>query len=103
MKGKPCNTHPASRVGKRNSACGRPDAAVEVEDHGVGFMFVGTSDIDQAKYLIEDYVDDPHNYVFAARFWYENRACAVWLVDTPGAMPYGATGISSPVREALLG
>lgn len=65
-------------------------------------MFLGTSDIRQAKYLLEDYVDNAEDYKFAARMRYEG-VCAVWLADSPGALPYGAEGISSPMRDRRLG
>ncbi len=76
---------------KKTSPCGRKDKHVEVEDHGNGYMFIGCSDIDQAKRLIEEYVDDPADYQFAARVWDKERAaCCVWLADHPGAVWDGA-------------
>jgi hypothetical protein len=81
-------------MGKKTSPCGRTDSAVEVEDHGTGFMFIGTSDIDQAKRMVAEYVDNPEDYVFAARplHRYDNGrlACSVWLAPDPGALWYGA-------------
>ncbi len=78
-------------MGKKNSPCGRTDKAVNVEDHGNGFMFLGTSDIKQAKRLIVDYVDDPEDYTFAARVWNkEEQVCCVWLSNHPGAVWDGA-------------
>lgn len=95
MRGKHCNLHPARVMGKKSSPCGRTDGAVEVEDHGNGFMFIGCSDIEQAKRLVEDYADEPEDYVFAAAVLhrYDNGrlACAVWLADSPGAAWDGAT------------
>lgn len=76
-------------MGKKNSPCGRTDKAVEVEDHGNGFMFIGCSDIDQAKGLIVDYVDNPEDYVYAGRPYYR-RKCCVWLAVEPFAMWEGA-------------
>lgn len=90
MRGKSCGMHPPSIMGKKNSPCGRSDKAVEVEDHGNGYMFIGTTDIDQAKRLVADYVDDPEDYVFAARTWYQNRAHGVWLAPDPLAVWDGA-------------
>jgi hypothetical protein len=96
MRGKDCGLHPKSLMGKKKSPCGRTDGAVEVEDHGNGFMFIGTSDIEQAKRLLEDYVDDVEDYVFAARVLhrYENGrlACSVWLAPEPFALWDGAVG-----------
>lgn len=94
-RGEVCGMHPAAVMGKKRSPCGRTDGAVEVEDHGNGFMFVGTSDIKQAKRLVVDYADDPEDYVFAARklHRYDNGrlACAVWLAVEPFAVWEGAT------------
>lgn len=83
--------HPAAVMGKRSSPCGRTDGAVKVEDHGNGFMFIGTSDIKQATRLVSDYVDNPEDYVFAARVWYEDQAEAVWLAVEPFAAWEGAS------------
>ena len=100
MRGKPCSLHPPSVLGKKTSCCGRTDKAVEVEDHGNGYMFVGTSDISQAKRLLEDFVDNPEDYVFAAVVWYEKRACAVWLTDEPLAVWDGARDhTGNPIRR----
>lgn len=86
---------------KKDSPCGRKDKHVEVEDHGNGYMFVGTSDIKQATRLVEEYVDNPEDYVFAARVWNkEARACCVWLADTPGAVWDGALdSLGRPVKR----
>jgi hypothetical protein len=82
-------------MGKKSSPCGRTDKAVEVEDHGNGFMFVGCSDIDQAKRLVAEYVDEPERYVYAARALhrYDNGrlACAVFLAAAPFEVWDGAT------------
>lgn len=99
MRGNPCSVHPPSVLGKKDSCCGRKDKHVEVEDHGNGYMFVGTSDISQANRLLDEYVDNPEDYVFAAVVWYEGRACAVWLTDEPGGAWEGsldATGRPIP-------
>lgn len=98
MRGAACKVHPPSVLGKKKSCCGRTDSAVEVEDHEVGFMFVGTSDIEQAKRLVDEYADNPEGYVFAHRLWYQGRACAVWLSDAPTAEWYGA---NADVGEAV--
>lgn len=91
MRGKPCGMHPSHLMGKRSSPCGRTDKAVVVEDHGNGYMFVGTTDIDQAKRLVAEYVDNPEEYVFAARTWsHEDRSHRVWLSVEPLAAWDGA-------------
>ena len=102
MRGVPCNTHPPDRVGKKDSCCGRKDKHVEAEDHGNGYLFVGTSDIDQAQRLLAAGLGKKkaRAYRYAARIWYENRACAVWLTDSPGQFWDGATNsMGKPVRE----
>lgn len=92
MRGKPCGLHPAKLMGKKHSPCGRSDGAVEVEDHGNGFMLVGTSDLSQACRILDDYVDNIEDYRFFARVWDKDRkACSVWASTHPGAVWAGAT------------
>lgn len=91
MRGEPCGLHPAHLMGKKTSPCGRTDKAVYVEDHGSGFMMVGTSDLSQACRVLTDYVDDISEYRFFARVWdKDRRACCVWAATHPGAMWVGA-------------
>lgn len=88
MRGIDYHKHPKNVMGKKSSPCGRTDGAVEVEDHGVGYLFIGTSDIDQARRLLGDYVDNAEDYKFAARTGVivnGKLACCVWLSDDPGA------------------
>lgn len=99
MRGKACTIHPKKVLGKKSSVCGRTDSAVDVEDHGNGFMFIGTGDIDQAKRIIADYVDNPEDYVFANPKYHEGF-CAVWLSDDPGALWDGAEGRNGYARAA---
>lgn len=54
-------------------------------------MFIGTSDIEQARFLLEEYVDNPEDYRFAARTLQVSeasgrQACAVWLCEGPGEL-----------------
>jgi hypothetical protein len=78
-------------MGKKSSPCGRSDKAVEVQDHGNGYMFVGTTDIEQARRLLGEYVDNPEGYGFASRHWLEDeRAEGVWLTVEPFALRDGA-------------
>lgn len=89
MRGDHCNMHPAEVMGKKTSPCGRTDKAVDVEDHGNGFMFVGCSDLKQAGRLLGEYVDNPEDYRFAARVLQrlpgDRLACGVWLAAEPDA------------------
>lgn len=91
-RGEDCGLHPRNIMMKKTSPCGRKDKHVEVEDHGNGFMFVGTSDIKQARRILVEYTDDHEAYEYAARVWdKERRACCVWLTDTALAVWDGAT------------
>lgn len=56
--------------------------ALEVEDHGNGFMVVGTNKIPTAREELRDYVDDVAPYVYAAVTHYDGRS-AVWLATGP--------------------
>jgi hypothetical protein len=56
---------------------------VVVEDHGNGFMVVGTNIPDEARKALKDYVDDPTAYAFATPNHYDGRS-AVWLATAPG-------------------
>lgn len=91
MRGEPCGLHPARIMKGKRPPCGRLDSQVEVEDHGNGFMFVGTTDINQARRILSEYVDDPEEFAYAARTWYEGRAHGVWLSKDPLAAWEGAT------------
>lgn len=84
MRGVPCSHHPAKVLGKKSSCCGRTDGAVEVEDHGNGFMFIGTSDREQARRLLLDYVEPEE--ASEHRFWARTvvgKDCAVWVSKGP--------------------
>ena len=96
MRGKDYHNHPKEVMGKKSSPCGRTDAAVEVEDNEVGYMFIGTSDIDQARRILDEYVWNPEDYRFAARtIRREGKrvTCCVWLADSPGAAWVGAGSV----------
>lgn len=90
--------HPVALMSSRkdkHKPCERKDKNVEVEDHGNGFMFVGCSDIDQAKRILRNYLPKKKvkKYVFAARTVYQMSygwACCVWLTTHPGAVWDGA-------------
>lgn len=91
MRGRSCGLHPPEIMGKKDSPCGRTDKAVGVEDHGNGMMFVGTTDIEQARRILADYVDDPEEYGFAARVWLpDEEAEGVWLTQEPFGVWDGA-------------
>jgi hypothetical protein len=82
--------HPIAvmRRPSKKRPCERKDKHVEVEDHGNGFMFVGCSDIDQAKRILRDYVSkkEAKQYVFAGRAaGYREGCCCVWLAVEPFA------------------
>jgi hypothetical protein len=57
---------------------------ITVEDHGNGFMVVGTSDYSEAARILSEYVDNIGDYQFACPTHYEGRS-ACWLATTPGA------------------
>ena len=99
MRGTPCTIHPKHVLGKKSSVCGRTDKAVEVEDHGNGYMFLGTSDLSQACRILSEYVDNIEDYRFAARLYYSG-VCAVWLSDEPLALWDGAEGRNGYERPA---
>jgi hypothetical protein len=90
--------HPVAvmRSKDKHKPCERKDKNVEVEDHGNGFMFVGCSDIDQAKRILKDYVPkkkERKGYVFAARTVYQmpyGWVCCVWLTPEPMGVWDGA-------------
>ena len=98
-RGTPCNFHPPHTLGKKSSVCGRTDKAVEVEDHGNGYMFIGTSDLSQACRILDEYVDNVEDYRFAARVYYAGKCC-VWLSDEPLALWDGAEGRNGYPRSA---
>jgi hypothetical protein len=56
---------------------------VVVEDHGNGFMVVGTNMPDEARKVLRDYVDDATAYAFATPTHYQGRS-AVWLATATG-------------------
>lgn len=55
---------------------------VEVEDHGNGFMVVGTNLPDEARKVLKDYVDEVEPYAFATPTHYHGRS-ATWLTTGP--------------------
>ena len=95
MRGVDKHHHPAEVMGKKSSPCGRTDKAVIVEDHGNGFMFVGTSDAEQCRRILADYVDDPEAYIFqgvpGGTTEYGRYACRVWLAVNCAQVWDGAT------------
>lgn len=95
-KGEDCNMHSASVMVGKKPPCGRLDKHVEVEDHGVGYLFIGCSDLSQACRLLDEYVDDVEGYRFFARVLCElpngRLACGVWASDDVGAKWYGSDG-----------
>lgn len=71
---------------------------LEVEDHGSGFMVIGTSSVRKAARFLVAYVDDPGAYRFACPTHYEGR-CAVWLATGPGDSWIGAVDhVGEPLR-----
>lgn len=104
MRGESCGMHPPEVMARpdKQKPCGRKDKNVEVEDHGNGFMFVGTTDIAQARRLLPQYVGKKQakRMVFAARTWYEGRAHGVWLTAAPSQVWEGAKdALGRPIRE----
>ena len=65
-------------------------AKVRVEDHGNGFMVVGVLAPDDARKVLDDYVDNIEDYRFACPTHYDDRSCC-WLTTEPGAVWDGAT------------
>jgi hypothetical protein len=70
-------------------------------------MFIGTSDIDQCKYLLEDYVEDADEYRFAARTLQESSktgtmSCSVWLARGPGDHWFGWLPISTIIDGQVV-
>lgn len=99
MRGDTCGMHPARVMKGKKSPCGRLDSQVEVEDHGVGYLFIGCSDLSQACRLLDEYVDNVEDYRFFARVLCEYEgveprklACGVWASDDVSALWYGADG-----------
>lgn len=70
-----------------------------VEDHGNGFMVIGTALVaPAARYLAKHYVDNPEDYRFATPNHYQGRP-AVWLTTGPGEFWIGATNlVGEPLR-----
>lgn len=56
---------------------------IAVEDHGNGFMVIGTNIPNEARKVLVDYVDDVAAYSVATPTHYEGRS-AVWLTDHVG-------------------
>ena len=56
---------------------------ITVEDHGNGFMVIGTNNYRKAAKILRDYVDNIADYRFAAPTHYEGQS-AVWLSTGPG-------------------
>jgi hypothetical protein len=76
---------------KKHGVSGRLDKFVEVEDHGNGYMLLGTTDEAQARRVLEDYVDNIEDYRFAAHTLQPGPVHAVWLAVEPFAVWDGAT------------
>lgn len=105
-RGADCGLHPAKVMGKKRSPCGRTDKAVEVEDHGNGFMFIGTIDVNQCRRLLAEYVDDPEAYISVApvlhRYDDGRVAHGRFLSPDFGALWDGATdALGKPTRGVL--
>lgn len=62
---------------------------VEVEDHGNGFMVIGTVVVKDALAILEDYVEDVGDYIWATPTHYNGRG-AVWLGGHVGAQWEGS-------------
>lgn len=60
-----------------------------VEDHGNGFMVIGTLLVRPARKILKKFVDKPKQYKFAAPTYYEDSP-AVWFSTVPGAHWDGA-------------
>lgn len=56
----------------------------KVEDHGNGFMVIGTLNPQKARKVLKDYVDKVKRYRFATPTYYGGRS-ACWLTTHPGA------------------
>jgi hypothetical protein len=64
-----------------------------VEDHGNGFMVIGTANVAKAaRYLAKHYVDNGEDYRFATPNHYEGQS-AVWLTTGPGEFWIGSTDL----------
>jgi hypothetical protein len=63
---------------------------IVVEDHGNGFMVIGVLSVTKALKVLEDYVDDTSEYIWATPTFYEGRG-SVWLGGHVGANWEGAT------------
>lgn len=63
---------------------------LSVEDHGNGYMVIGTAKIKKARKELKDYVEDISVFRFATPTWYWNSR-AVWLTTAPGEVWDGAT------------
>lgn len=59
------------------------------EDHGNGFMILGTTKVKKARKELKDYVDDISAYRFWLPVWYEGGP-AVWFAVAPGEVWEGA-------------
>lgn len=57
--------------------------ALDVEDHGNGFMVLGTLKPRKALKVLRDYVDDVEPFRFFAVTFYEGRG-SVWCTTGPG-------------------
>jgi hypothetical protein len=76
----------------------RSKPVIEVEDHGNGFMVIGTALVHEASQILTEYVDNPGDYRFACPNHYEGRS-AVWFSTEPLAAWDGATdGCGNAVR-----
>jgi hypothetical protein len=94
-RGETCNIHPADVMRRKKPPCGRLDKHVEVEDHGVGYLLRGCSDLEQAVRILDEYCD-PEDYQFFARVLVTDEsgrlACGVWAGNSPSAVWYGSDG-----------
>lgn len=63
---------------------------IVVEDHGNGYMVIGTLIPHRAAEILEDYVDNIEDYKFACPTWYKDQK-ACWLSTGPGDNWDGST------------
>lgn len=74
-----------------------------VEDHGNGYMVLGTNRPKKARKALRDYVDDIDAYRFACPTHYEGVS-SCWLSKHPGAVWEGATDHTGrPIAVGELG
>lgn len=69
-----------------------------VEDHGNGFMVIGTNRVRKARKVLKEFVEDPEVFRFACPTHYEGFS-SVWLATEPGQHWDGAVDhCGTPMR-----